>query len=567
MIDSKFLEQLKSGVDITRFIDGMVPLKKRGSNYFACCPFHDEQSPSFSVSVSKQFYHCFGCKASGDVFEFTRHYLGVSFQESVTRVAQYAGVAMPEDGKVDQERLIAKQNVENSLRKITAWFELHLKNNQAAMQYLLTNRKIQPELIAKYQLGLAPSTVEAYTQYFNAEEINILKKTGILSDKTGKLFPIMAGRIIFPIRDAIGSVIGFAGRVMGQGEPKYLNSPESDFFSKGKELFRSVDLRNGVRKHECILVTEGYFDVIRLHEAGYTNAVAAMGTAISTENIEALFNISKTVVFCMDGDKAGRQSAFKMMLACLPYIGNGNIAKFAFLPDPHDPDSFLSEKNNWDAFAGIIKDAPGLMQLFLSGLEQKKNTSQIEQYSQIANDAVKKLSGMKDEVLKNMIVSRIAGLFGIPAHSLAKRKAVTQNNARSLALPKNTLASRLIYQLTLDATLAVNIPESLNFSEVGFDEIVNDFRVVGGVDTNAPYYPVLLEILEENKTLPVENFDALLSKLLVMQMTHQIQVECEKQLPDISVLNDLIKRRVELLTSHSEKFSLRDPKLRSFVNK
>jgi DNA primase len=353
VIPSGFIAELLSRVDIVDVIGRHVQLKKGGANLMGLCPFHGEKSPSFSVSPSKQFYYCFGCGASGDALRFITEHSGASFRDAVGDLAQQVGLTVPDDARSDDERHAAAQTkarqatLAEVLAKAAQHYRQQLKGHARAVEYL-KRRGLTGEIAARFGLGYAPEGWRALASAFAQYDDPLLVESGLVivqgeDEHEQKRYDRFRDRIMFPIRSVQGETIGFGGRVLDQGEPKYLNSPETPLFVKGRELYGLYESRAGIRARGHALVVEGYMDVVALAQNGFENAVATLGTACTDEHVRKLFRFTDAVVFSFDGDAAGRRAAVRALEAALPHASDLRSIRFLFLPPEHDPDSFVRE--------------------------------------------------------------------------------------------------------------------------------------------------------------------------------------------------------------------------------
>jgi DNA primase len=340
-IPQSFIDDLLSRVDIVEVIDRYVPLKKTGANYKACCPFHGEKTPSFTVSQTKQFYHCFGCGVHGTAISFLMEFDHMHFVDAVEYLADRAGLTVPRDAIPEVSQ--TQQSLYDALHQSSRFFQQQLRSNAEAIDYL-KGRGISGETAKTYQLGFAPAGWHALTGAVTASEALLVTGGMLVRNDKGGTHDRFRNRIMFPIRDRRGREIGFGGRVMDNTEPKYLNSPETPLFQKGRELYGLYELRRSHRSHPPrIIVVEGYMDVIALAQAGITNSVATLGTATSPEQVALLFRETDEIVFCFDGDSAGKKAARRALSSALPSLKSGRDARFMFLPDGEDPDSQVSQ--------------------------------------------------------------------------------------------------------------------------------------------------------------------------------------------------------------------------------
>ena len=363
LIPQHFIDDLLTRLDIVDIIDRRVKLKKTGKNYSACCPFHDEKTPSFTVSPDKQFYYCFGCGANGNAVGFIMEYERQSFVESIETLAQYAGVEVPkETNKTNQKHDLKRKKLYELLTKASAYYQLQLKQHSQrnfAVNYL-KNRGLTGNIAKQFGLGFAPPGWDNLLNHLseNNTEPKLLVDSGLIIEKVeeNKRYDRFRQRITFPIHDVRGRVIGFGGRVLGDDKPKYLNSPETDVFHKGKELYGLYEAKKSNKTLDSLIVVEGYMDVIALAQFGIKNAVATLGTACGEDHLTLAFKHSDEVIFCFDGDKAGRSAAKRALLNSLTSMQDGRQIKFLFLPEGQDPDTLVRQIGT-DRFIGVIKNA------------------------------------------------------------------------------------------------------------------------------------------------------------------------------------------------------------------
>ncbi|MEW5781952.1 MAG: DNA primase [Pseudomonadota bacterium] len=341
MIPESFIQELLSRVDIVDVIERYVPLKKACANYQACCPFHTEKTPSFTVSPTKQFYHCFGCGAHGSAIGFLMQYSGLSFVEAVEELAGSIGLPVPREVSARSQEKTRQQPLTERMARAARFYKEQLKASPKAIDYL-KGRGLTGEIAAKYGLGYAPDDWQGLAQVFADYADPAMVECGLVIDnEQGRRYDRFRDRIMFPIQDSRGNVIGFGGRVIGQGEPKYLNSPETPLFRKGEELYGLPQARQAIRAEGSVIVVEGYMDVVALAQFGVNNAVATLGTATTPVHVRKLLRLADKVVFCFDGDAAGRKAAWRALEASLEVLADGKLIGFLFLPTEHDPDSFV----------------------------------------------------------------------------------------------------------------------------------------------------------------------------------------------------------------------------------
>ncbi len=419
-IPDSFLDELVSRSDIVDIISARVPLKKAGREYKACCPFHNEKSPSFSVSAEKQFYHCFGCGAHGTVIGFLMQYEKMEFLDAVADLAQRAGLELPREAQAPRDP--GSAGLHDLMLQAARFFEQNLADNQRARAYV-QRRGLDAKISVKFSLGYAPDAWEALLTRFGAheEDRRRLLQVGLILERSGErtsgFYDRFRDRLMFPIRDSRGRVIGFGGRVIDQGEPKYMNSPETPLFHKGRELYGLYEARQARGDFKRLVVVEGYMDVVRLHQAGITYAVATLGTATTQEHLNKIFRMTSEVVFCFDGDRAGRQAAWRAMENALPLARDGRELKFMFLPEGHDPDTLVAEEGS-DAFENRMKAALPLSEYLVQQLIVDVDLDHIDGRAKLKALAGPLFARMPEGIYREMLADRLASRVGMPANKL-----------------------------------------------------------------------------------------------------------------------------------------------------
>ncbi len=430
-IPQSFIQELLARADVVDIVGRYVQLKKGGANFMGLCPFHGEKSPSFSVSPSKQFYHCFGCGKNGNAISFLMEHGGMSFVEAVKDLAQQYGLQVPEDDVSPQERARAAQQREQQatltsvLEKAGIAYIRHLRNAPRAIDYL-KGRGLSGEIAKTFGLGYAPEGWRALASVFPDYNDPLLVESGLVitgeageenSQGEAKRYDRFRDRIMFPIRNVKGECIGFGGRVLGDEKPKYLNSPETPVFSKGRELYGLFEARSALREHGYALVTEGYMDVVALAQLGFANAVATLGTACTTDHVQKLFRFTDAVVFSFDGDGAGRRAARKALDAALPFATDVRSVKFLFLPEEHDPDSFI-RANGQDGFAAAVAKAVPLSKFMLEAAGEGCELDTAEGRAHMASNARPLWTALPDGTLKRQLLAEIADQVLIDSREL-----------------------------------------------------------------------------------------------------------------------------------------------------
>ncbi len=413
-IPREFIDDLLVRVDIVDLIDSHVPLKKTGNNFVARCPFHAEKTPSFSVNRKKQFFHCFGCGASGNAISFLMDFSHLDFVEAVEDLAGFVGIDVPRES-IEYQAAGSKKEDLNSLyrlmEQVAAFYVEQLRTSdegKIAVEYL-KNRGVSGDCAGDFMLGYAPDEWKALASRFNPK---LLLEAGLLVEKEGgQPYDRFRGRLMFPIRDKRARIIGFGGRVLDDSLPKYLNSPETPLFHKGKEVYGLYELLEKNSKPQRILIVEGYMDVIALAQFGIHYAVAALGTAASQAHLDLLFRFSSELVFCFDGDKAGREAAWRAMEAAFSSLKDGRQIRIMLLPQHHDPDSLVREEGV-DGFIGRVQAAETLSEYFFGHISSELSLSEMEGRAQLVNKAKPYLEKLPDSVFKEMMYARLKELSG-----------------------------------------------------------------------------------------------------------------------------------------------------------
>ncbi|MDQ3027202.1 MAG: DNA primase, partial [Pseudomonadota bacterium] len=376
MIPQDFIQSLLGRVDIVDVVDRHVKLKKAGANFSACCPFHNEKTPSFTVSPSKQFYHCFGCGVHGNAIGFLMEYSGLAYPEAIRALAETVGMPVPEArGRPDKPGAAPAPGLAARMMDALTYYRAELKKSKVAIDYL-KGRGLSGEIAARYGVGFAPDGWQNLEAVFTDYATGPLKDTGLIIDseaegeKKSRRYDRFRNRVMFPILDARGNVIGFGGRVIGEGEPKYLNSPETPLFEKGRELYGLYQARRAIRDANQVLVVEGYMDVVALAQHGVENAVATLGTATTPFHLSKLLKLADNVVFCFDGDSAGRKAAWRALEVGLPVLADGKVVSFLFLPPEDDPDTYVRREGK-EGFLQAVAAAKPLSQFLLAELASK----------------------------------------------------------------------------------------------------------------------------------------------------------------------------------------------------
>ena len=383
MIPKSFIQDLLNRVDIVDVIERYLPLKKAGANFVACCPFHNEKSPSFTVSQSKQFYHCFGCGAHGTAIGFVMEHTGMGFVEAVEELARSIGVTVPREASNVPQHKVAP-DLYDLMQTATRYYREQLKRSQRAIDYL-KGRGLSGEVAARFGIGYAPDDWQNLKAAVPDYQDKSLVETGlVIAGEEGKRYDRFRDRIMFPIVNVRGQVIGFGGRVLDKGEPKYLNSPETSLFEKGHELYGLFQAQKAIRAQQRVIVVEGYMDVVALAQHGVEYAVATLGTATTPYHVQKLLRLCDQIVFSFDGDRAGQKAAWRALENALPQLVDGKQVRFLFLPEEHDPDTYIREYGR-EAFEHELEDS-----LPLSGYLLRELTAQVDLKTQEGRSALLK---------------------------------------------------------------------------------------------------------------------------------------------------------------------------------
>lgn len=501
-IPPQFIDDLLTRVDITDVIDARVPLKKAGKNLQACCPFHNEKTPSFTVSPEKQFYHCFGCGAHGTAIGFLMEYDQMSFPEAIHELAESVGMAVPTTQSLAPNP--AKQNLYDLLDKVSQYYVHQLQTHPKRVEFVdyLKRRGLSSSTVAHFNIGMAPDGWDNVLKTFggNQQAIQQLNEAGLLSNNDkGRSYDRFRNRVMFPIRDRRGRVIGFGGRVLDDSTPKYLNSPETPVFHKGHELYGLYQARKANRKLDRIVIVEGYMDVIALAEKGITNAVATLGTATTPEHLKQLQRSTPEVVFCFDGDRAGREAAWRAAENALPLLGGNHQLKFMFLPDGEDPDTLVRQQGA-EAFNAMVAQAKNYSDFFFESLENRIDINSMDGRARLVEIARPYLrhipAGVYRELFEQRLAERAQTSISVLHKHLEKPSTVQNNVKKPAGISTGISPVRMAITILLQHPMLVNA--------VGeFDKITTLPRA--GVS-------VLVELLETLHQHPHLNTAALIER-------------------------------------------------------
>ena len=413
MIPDSFIQELLARVDVVDVVGHYVQLRKGGANLLGLCPFHEEKSPSFTVSPSKQFFHCFGCGAHGSAIGFLMQHTGATFPQAVQTLAAGVGMQVPQTqtSPAVRERAAQRRQTESvhgeMLQKALAFYKSQLREHRAAIDYL-KSRGLTGQIAAQYELGWAPLARQALADVFSRYEDPLLVEAGlVIESDDGRRYDRFRSRIMFPIHNLKGEIIGFGGRIIDAGEPKYLNSPETPVFNKGQELYGAWQARQAIRREDQVIVVEGYMDVVGLAQLGVGNAVATLGTATTADHLRKLIRLTNRIVFSFDGDQAGRRAAWRALQNALPLLRDDLSIRFLFLPARHDPDSYIREFGQ-AAFKACIKDAVALSAFLLDELSQRHRLDEPEGRSACVHEAAPILVQIPEGSMRQQIFNEFA---------------------------------------------------------------------------------------------------------------------------------------------------------------
>lgn len=424
-IPQHFIDELLARIDIVDIVDAYVPLKKAGRNHQACCPFHDEKTPSFTVSQQKQFYHCFGCGANGTAISFLMEYLHMDFIEAIEDLASRAGVEIPRDAIQASNTNNQSSELYELMEIATAYYSKQLRNHPKADSVIsyLKGRGISGEIAAEYELGFAPPGWDNLLSELGGSDESqkrLLKIGAIIENDHGGYYDRFRERLTFPIRDQRGRAIGMGGRVLGDDKPKYLNSPETPIFHKGRELYGLYQARKALKDVDSLIVVEGYMDVIALAQFEIRNAVASLGTAATPEHMEKMFRVTNKIVFCFDGDEAGNKAAWRGLENSLPLLKDDKQVYFMFLPEGEDPDTFVRNKGK-EAFLDTNLQTP-LSEYLFNYLGKEMNLESLEDQASMAKVTLPFIGKLSSApALSSGLLRKLSGITKIPTEELIQQ--------------------------------------------------------------------------------------------------------------------------------------------------
>lgn len=507
LIPKHFIEELINRVDLVELIGSRVQLKKHGKEYKGCCPFHGEKTPSFTVVPDKNFFHCFGCGEHGNALGFLMKHDNLGFIDAIQELADRVGVDVPRE-QTPGQRPPPSDVLFATLEKAAAFYRSELMNAARGKEYF-KSRGLTGETAATFALGYAPDAWDSVLKLLGGSEAerSRLLQVGLIIERENRSghYDRFRDRVMFPIRDARGRTIGFGGRVLDKGEPKYMNSPETELFHKGRELYGLYEARQASRTLTRLLIVEGYMDVVRLHQAGITYAVATLGTATTPEHLARVFRICNEVTFCFDGDRAGRAAAWKALENSLSQVREGRQIRFLFLPEGHDPDTLVGEEGR-EAFEARIKQAMPLSEYFINHLSAQVDTQSIDGRARLGELARPLLERIPPGIFRELLAEEIAKTVGLKRDRLTSmlgegaEKAAAPEPPRRLMRPQAQTGRRNLVRQAIH--LLVHYPEIAD--KVVLNPVLSTLE--------RPGIPLLIELIEELAQRPCANTGALLER-------------------------------------------------------
>ena len=510
MIPDSFKQDLLNRVDIVDVVSRYVQLRKGGANYLGLCPFHNEKTPSFTVSPTKQFYHCFGCGAHGNAIGFLMAYASLGYIDALKDLAASAGMQIPESRPSSPEEAARRQREPDlyaTMEQAMAFYRAELKKSPRAVAYL-KGRGLTGEIAARFRIGYAPEGWQALKEAFSNYDDKALVECGLVVEGDGKRYDRFRDRIVFPIFNARGAVIGFGGRVIGEGEPKYLNSPETALFDKGREVYGLTHAREAIRAAGRVLVVEGYMDVLALaqFEVGY--AVATLGTATSPVHVGKLLRLADELVFCFDGDTAGRKAAWRALEVSLPLAPDHKPIRFLFLPEGEDPDSYV-RRHGRQAFEKLAGEAPTLSQVLLTQLRAESDLGTAEGRARFLSSAKPHVQKISAPALRIQLVNQVAELGRVSEDEIASLLQLPQPRRARPAPPRVTASLpstpewTLLTSVLTDPGLVEHIDPERLLPDRPETRALLAVRTLYGAAEDEPSFPMLLDALKDTPHLEV----------------------------------------------------------------
>lgn len=467
-IPKDFIQDLVARADVVSVVDSRVRLKKAGKNYQACCPFHNEKSPSFSVAPDKQFYHCFGCGAHGNALDFIMEFDGLEFPDAVEELASMLGLEVPREQRPGNKPARDRAEIEDDfelMERCARFFSQQLRDNpnrERVINYL-KGRGLSGEVVRDFGIGYAPEQWDAILREFGKSpdrQKQLLALKMITENDRGKRFDFFRDRIMFPIRDRRGRVVGFGGRVLDSGEPKYLNSPETRLFHKGRELYGFYEMKQKHRDLDRVVIVEGYMDVVALAQFGVTNAVAALGTAATSDHLQLLFRQAKQIICCFDGDRAGRDAAWRALENALPLLRDGTDLQFLFLPDGEDPDTIVRAEGA-EGFNQRLDQAMAFREYFYDHLTEQVDLRTDAGKAELVGQAKQLIAKVASEFYRDLLTESLAHRLGRTVGEIERLIPAAEQSASRKDAPKRdkvTPVSRAIGLLVQHPHLGQLVP-------------------------------------------------------------------------------------------------------------
>ncbi|MDR0379416.1 MAG: DNA primase, partial [Candidatus Accumulibacter sp.] len=495
MIPDSFIQELLRRIDIVDLIDACLPLRKAGADYMACCPFHSEKTPSFTVSPTKQFYHCFGCGAHGTAIGFLMEYSGLGFVEAIRELAARASMTVPEDDAPPRDGPKIQALTEIMACAAGYYYE-QLKHSDKAIAYL-RQRGLSGEIAREFGIGYAPDGWQNLASVFADYSRSVLQQAGlVLRNEQGRLYDRFRDRVMFPIKNQKGEIIAFGGRVLGKGEPKYLNSPETPLFEKGRELFGLPQARRSLREKNTIIVVEGYMDVVALAQHGIGNVVATLGTATTATHAQKLLRQADRVVFCFDGDAAGRKAGWRALENSLEVLPEQKTIAFAFLPESEDPDSFVRARGE-AAFESLVGEAMPLSEFMMRELAARCDMTSAEGRARLVSEAKPLLRRLQTPLLRLQLVKRLAEASGFSqteVERLCDLKPVARSAPARTSRSAPSLSRQLLRLLLQKPALIRRVPlQALPANSAEARAIGRLCSMMSEFGDSVPEYAILLE--------------------------------------------------------------------------
>ena len=576
-IPQAFIDELLTRTDIVEVIETRVPLKKAGHEYKACCPFHNEKTPSFTVSPVKQFYHCFGCGEHGSAITFLMNYEHMDFIEAVEELAHRAGLEVPHESTTRLHSGPSTQPHYTLLEKVSAWYQEQLRSHpqaQRAVQYL-KQRGLTGEIAGRFNIGFAPPGWENLAEALGSDAATreLLQALGLTVQREGSdgTYDRFRDRIMFPIHDRRGRTVGFGGRVLDDATPKYMNSPESPVFHKGQELYGLYEARKAVRKLTRILVVEGYMDVVALAQFGINYTVATLGTSTTREHLERLYRTVPEVVFCFDGDRAGRDAAWRALENALPVLRDGREARFLFLPEGEDPDSLI-RRIGQEGFETQLAQAVHLSDFFFTRLSEQLDLDSIDGRARLVSVARPLLATLPDGMFRQLMIERLAELAHTSTDSLAGHLDRPRASAEKSAAPTSRQRSSEVAGKTpVRQAIEILLYQPDLAAQVGDTDFLQQ--------CDLPGVPLLLELLAMLREHPGLNTAAVLEhwrgreegRFLHRLAAWMPSVEAPDLLPDLrghlnEIQRQFIDMRINFLSEQEKQRRLSESERREYGN-